>query len=176
MPGRSVDSRHQLHGSCAQQITNQQKQSTAVSRNVHVPGIKITRTIDPCTSARSVDLLHRQQHYQERFDGEWSNLHLRYLKGQVGETKWRTHNDVDFEIYIPEANYPFNNKTHFQRNWAQSLVMTYDHQPAIIIRHSGVECKQRKHLLSVSLLIVDHVGEEWNANVCVGTKDFIKAT
>lgn len=42
VPGRSVNSSHQLYGSCAQQITNQQKQFAIIGSNVHVLGIETT--------------------------------------------------------------------------------------------------------------------------------------
>lgn len=71
MPGRSVDPRHQLHGSRAQQITNQQKQPATVGGDMHVPSVEAPRTIDARTPTRSSHLLHRQQYHQARLDGEW---------------------------------------------------------------------------------------------------------
>lgn len=70
MSRRGVDSRHQLHGSCAQQTPNQQEQSAAFGSDLHVPGVKAARTIHTRTPARGLDLLHRQQHHQAGFDGE----------------------------------------------------------------------------------------------------------
>lgn len=68
--GGSVDPRHQLHGSRAQQTTNQQKQPTTVGGDVHVSSVEVARTIDSRTPARSPHLLHRQQYHQTRLDGE----------------------------------------------------------------------------------------------------------
>lgn len=71
VPRRGAHTRDQLHGSCAQQVANQQKQFAAISGHMHFPRVETEGTINACIAARHSDLLHRQRHHQKRLDGEF---------------------------------------------------------------------------------------------------------
>lgn len=94
VPGRGVDPRHQLHGPSAQQNSDQQEQPSAAGRHLHVPGFKAPRALHARTPARSADLLHRQQHHQERFDGESQSfiIQIANKKETKGGENWERRN------------------------------------------------------------------------------------
>lgn len=60
MSRRGANPCDQLHGSCAQQIANQQKQFTTFGSYMCVSSVKIKGAHNTRIAARGFDLLHRQ--------------------------------------------------------------------------------------------------------------------